>query len=105
MASAGKVSPITRGVYNSSASYTRLDVVTNTQNSVAYIAKKDSINIPLDNTEYWQVLLDLAKTASEVDYDNSTSELTAENVQDAIDELANNGLSVESGKLCITYEK
>lgn len=51
-----------------------------------------------------------ASDASEVAYDNTTSGLTATNVQDAIDEIASGcgsdlPLSVVDGKLCITYEE
>ena len=51
-----------------------------------------------------------ASDASEVAYDNTTSGLAADNVQDAIDEIASGSgsdlpLSVVNGKLCITYEE
>lgn len=88
MASAGKVSPIAKGVWNSAVSYTRLDIVTNTTNTKAYIARKDNINTSLDNTEYWQVLVDVIDSADKVNYNNATSGLTATKVQAAIDEVA-----------------
>lgn len=88
MASAGKVSPVVIGAWNSAVSYTRLDIVSNATNTRSYIARKDSINVPLENTEYWQILADVADEATKVSYDNTTSGMTAKTVQEAIDELS-----------------
>lgn len=86
MASAGKVSPITRGNWSGSESYTRLDIVSSGGSS--YIAKKDSVNVPVSNTEYWQLMAQGGiSSADRVSYDNTASGLTADNVQGAIDEV------------------
>lgn len=95
MASAGKVSPITKGKWTSLESYTRLDIVTNETETKSYIAKKDSINVPLENTEYWQPFVDLVGNANDVSYDNTTSGMTATTVQDAIDELADRKIDID----------
>lgn len=94
MASAGKVSPITRGVWDSTASYTRLDIVTNSQNTKSYICKKDNTNTPLENTEFWQVLVNIGD-ASGIEYDNTTSGMTATNVKEALDELASKEIELD----------
>ena len=46
-------------------------------------------------------MLQSEKTASNIEYDNSTSKLMAENVQAAIDEVTN---VAKSGKLTITIK-
>lgn len=52
---AGRVSPVTRGAYSSSASYERLDIVTDSNGS-SWMAKKDSQNVTPAEGEYWQKL-------------------------------------------------
>lgn len=54
---------------------------------------------------------DISLDSSDIDYDNSGSGLTADNVQDALDELAQGGggggvdyLTVVNGKICVIYE-
>lgn len=86
MASAGKVSPITRGNWSGTESYTRLDIVSSGGSS--YIARKDNINVPVSNTEFWQLLAQGGvSSADNISYDNTTSGLEAANVQSAIDEV------------------
>lgn len=86
MASAGIVSPVTKGNWSASESYNRLNIVT--YGGSSYIARKDNINVPVSNTEYWQLSAQGGVSkADNISYDNTTSGLEATNVQSAIDEV------------------
>lgn len=56
----GKVRMNPRGEYSDSTIYEVLDVVSNSAYSKLYIAKQDTpAGTSLDNTTYWQKLIDL----------------------------------------------
>lgn len=63
----GKVAPTHKGVWSASTAYERLDIVSNTQQTASYIARK---NVPagksLANTEYWGLVLDVNDTLNTV---------------------------------------
>lgn len=104
MASAGKVSPITRGNWSGTESYTRLDIVSSGGSS--YIAKKDSVNVPVSNTEYWQLMAQGGvSSADNISYDNATSGLTGTNVQSAIDEMVEKVESTASKEYVDAFAK
>ena len=50
----GKIGMNLRGTYDASATYNKLDVVTN--NGSSYAALQSCTGIPVTNTEYWQML-------------------------------------------------
>lgn len=87
---AGRVGMVYKGVFSDSKSYSRLDSVTY-KNSI-YIAKKDSTGILPTDEEYW-ILSITGQTgnAEDIAYDSAESGLNADNVQEAINELAKNG--------------
>lgn len=85
-ASAGRVLAINRGDYNSATAYTPMDKVYYLGST--YICIADSTgNLPT-NTTYWQIEAKGVSDASDLDYDNTVSGLTADDVQEAVDELA-----------------
>jgi len=54
----GKVTPTCEGVHDINKEYSRLSIVTNTDNTKSYISKKDvPINIAITDEEYWQLLI------------------------------------------------
>lgn len=83
--SAGRVSPVAAGIWNSTSSYTRLDVVTVSGGSKSYIAKKDvPVGTSLSNTEYWQCIIDNSEAIQAAA--NTKSELHSE-ILNTIDRL------------------
>ena len=82
----GAVNP--RGAYDSTADYNVLDLVSYQCSS--YLCRTACKNKVPTNTTYWQVFAagGASPDAEDVNYDNTTSQLTADNVQDALDELA-----------------
>ena len=57
--SAGKVRMTPKGIWDSSSTYEVLDLVSNTNKSIFYIAKQDvPVNIALTNEDYWAIVLD-----------------------------------------------
>ena len=58
--SAGKVRMTPKGIHDATATYDVLDVVSNTDGTAFYIAKKSvPANTVLTNTEYWNVVIDI----------------------------------------------
>ena len=58
---AGRVRPVAKGEWSGAVSYTALDYVIAPNGLRTYIAAKDvPVGTPLDNTNYWQVLVDAA---------------------------------------------
>ena len=56
----GRIRPVYRGVWNAKTAYTVLETVTAADNHAAYIAIRDvPAGIPLNNEEYWGVLVDI----------------------------------------------
>lgn len=103
--SAGRVLPIPKGAYVAGTTYQMLDVVS--YNGNAYVAKRQNTNVtPTDGAD-WMLLVQgggvnsfngrsgaVTPTsgdydADQIDYDPTDSGLTATDVQEAIDELAN----------------
>lgn len=82
---AGRVLLIPKGAYNALTTYNPLDFVTYGANS--YVCKQTSVgNLPT-NTTYWQLMAQGATAADQITYDNTVSGLTADDVQEAVDEL------------------
>lgn len=103
--SAGRVLPIPKGAYVAGTTYQMLDVVS--YNGNGYVAKRQNTNVtPTDGAD-WMLLVQgggvnsfngrngaVTPTsgdydADQIDYDPTDSGLTATDVQEAIDELAN----------------
>lgn len=104
--SVGAVAMIPKGEYNSTTTYTRLNVVS--YRGALYTCKATCTGVNPDNTEYWQKTLESSgSTAKGVSYDNSTSGLSATNVKGALDELAerNGGVSGVKGSAENTYRQ
>lgn len=82
----GAINP--RGEYSALEEYTALDLVS--YNGSSYLCREGCTGIAPTNTTYWQVFAagGASPDAEDVNYDNTTSQLTADNVQDALDELA-----------------
>ena len=61
----GRVSPYPKGMWSSSKSYVRLDIVTSSDGCKGYIAKKDvPAGIQLSDSSYWQQILDVSGIVS-----------------------------------------
>lgn len=89
MAIAGRVALVPKGQYDMTTTYKRLDVVKHEQS--AYVARKGSVGaIPYpEDEEFWMLLVSGQDgVADKIKYDNESSGLTAEDVQSALDELA-----------------
>lgn len=64
----GRVAPYYKGVWSSSAAYTRLDIVSSADRTTAYIARKDApAGTALTDTAYWAMVLDLSGVLENVD--------------------------------------
>ena len=89
MAIAGRVALVPKGQYDMTTTYKRLDVVKHEQS--AYVARKGSVGaIPYpEDEEFWMLLVSGQDgVADKIKYDNELSGLAAEDVQSALDELA-----------------
>lgn len=87
MASAGRVLPIPKGEWDSATTYTMLDMVRYQQRM--YIAKRQNTNVvPTDGAD-WMLATAFPGAAEDITYDNTVSEMTADDVQEAINELNN----------------
>ena len=73
------------GDWDNATAYNVLDVVW--YNGASWLAKLASTNqTPADGSAYWQKFV--SGSAAEISYDNTSSGLTADDVQEAVDELA-----------------
>ena len=90
MAVAGRVAIVPDGTYTPEKKYKRLSMVYSEEDGSSYVSKKsENLGNPLTDEEYWQISARGASgKASKIQYDNTLSELAAENVQVALDELA-----------------
>lgn len=65
---AGKVRMTPKGVYNSSTAYEILDIVSNTEQTISYIAKQAvPAGTALTNTTYWAVIADVTEALENAD--------------------------------------
>lgn len=89
MAIVGRVAVVPNGTYTPDKEYKRLSMVYSEEDGSSYVAKKKNAGIPLDNQEYWQLSAKGASgKADKIKYDNTDSQLSGENVQAVIDEIA-----------------
>lgn len=64
----GRVSPVYQGIWSSTATYKRLDIVSNDDKTVAYIARQDvPAGAALTDTSYWSVVLDVSQVLASVE--------------------------------------
>lgn len=86
-AKVGRVGYVYKGDYNNLTEYSRLNCVKYTDGNI-YVAKGNTVgNLPTNST-YWDLFVQGVNNASDLAYDNTVSGLTADDVQEAIDELA-----------------
>ena len=62
--SLGRVGLVLRGEYNPETPYVRLDVVY--RNKGTYVCRKDCVDVPVSNAEYWQVVVNLDGLAADL---------------------------------------
>ena len=87
MAIVGQVAPVMRREYDPTEIYEELHAVY--YKGSMYIALKQSVGILPTNEEFWMLSAGgVSGEASEINYDNAASGLQAENVQAALDEVA-----------------
>lgn len=85
MATAGRVLLLFKGDYNSATQYVPMDCVK--YQGTTYVCIQTSQNNLPTNTTYFQVLAQGVANAAGLSYDNTSSGLVSNNVQNAIDEL------------------
>lgn len=74
----GRISPVPAGVWGETKAYKRLDIVTESGGARTFIALKDvPAGIELSNTEYWQIVVDVA--AANIDAVNRLTSPFAKN--------------------------
>lgn len=80
----GKVSPVYRGIHASNKSYERLDIVSNSSKTIAYIAQREiPAGVDLTDENYWVPVLNVDDTISGVrDVANSLKENLNERTTD-----------------------
>ena len=72
MAIAGRVAPIPKGEWNSSTEYSKLDIVSH--NNKTFIAKKLSTGQePIEDNEYWMVIVNTKSSPLLIDDDGYVS--------------------------------
>lgn len=89
MAIAGRVAIVPALEYDATKIYKRNDFVRYGKN--CYVARKESVGMtpPLTDDEFWMLSIEGGSTeATGINYDNAASGLQAENVQEALDEVA-----------------